>query len=367
MTPTSVLTVQELAKTYPGGESPAVAGVSLEIEAGRTLTLLGPSGCGKTTTLRCIAGLERPDAGEIEVEGKTLFSSGRGVDVPANRRGLGLVPQSYGLWPHMSVFDTTAFPLTVVPRRLRASKAEIRERVDRVLAVVQLTGLEERRSGDLSGGQQQRLALARALVMEPPLLLMDEPLSSLDARLREDMRLELKRLQRELSVTALYVTHDQAEALGLSNSVAVMNAGRIEQVGRPRDVYERPGSAFVAEFIGHANLLTGTVRERRPDGGCMVETEIGLIAAGGCSEAPGAQILVSIRSEQVVVHEGREAGPNRFGGEVVTRAYRGESIDHVVDVGGREIRARTASSATLEPGTPVVVELPESACLAIPA
>jgi iron(III) transport system ATP-binding protein len=364
-----VLSVAGLVKTFDGGRVVAVDGVSLEVEAGRTLTLLGPSGCGKTTTLRCVAGLERPDAGEIVVAGAVLYSSGRGIDVPANRRGLGLVPQSYGLWPHMTVFDTVAFPLTVAPRRSRSPKREIANRVERSLAVVKLSGLEDRRSGELSGGQQQRLALARALVHEPPLLLMDEPLSSLDAQLREDMRLELKRLQRELGVTALYVTHDQAEALALSNVVAVMNAGALEQVGRPREVYERPASAFVAEFIGNANLLPGVVAERR-SGGYLVTTEWGALdVASTAVLAAGAEVMVSIRSEQVVLVPGEsdDPGPNRWRGTVVTRAYRGESIDHVVSVEGRELRARTASTFSVVPGTQVTLELPAEACLAIPA
>ena len=214
-----MLSVRSLVKSFPNGPGPdgrVVDGLSLDVEAGQVFTLLGPSGCGKTTTLRCIAGLERPDAGEVEVAGRVLSSSANGTWVPAHRRGLGMVFQSYGLWPHMSVYDTVAFPLVVGPRSRRPSRAHTRERVERSLAMVRLAGLEDRPATELSGGQQQRLALARALVMEPPLLLMDEPLSNLDAGLREDMRLELKRLQRELGLTAVYVTHDQAEALALS-------------------------------------------------------------------------------------------------------------------------------------------------------
>ena len=367
-----MLRVEGLVKSFPGANggraTPAVDGVSLEVEPGLLYTLLGPSGCGKTTTLRCVAGLERPDEGEIVVGGRTLFSARLGIAVPPNDRGLGMVFQSYGLWPHMTVFDTVAFPLVVGPRGTRPGRAHVRERVERALAVVQLEGLEDRRATDLSGGQQQRLALARALVVEPPLLLMDEPLSNLDARLREDMRIELKRMQRELGVTALYVTHDQAEALALSNRVAVMREGRIEQVGKPRQIYERPETRFVAEFLGSANVIEGVV-EQAADGGCSIATPQGTLTAGPSDGvAAGDAVAISIRAElvEIEVDGAGPAAPGRWRGVVRARAFRGDSIDHVVEVDGVELRVRCDSSQSIRPGTEVSLRLPREACCLIP-
>src|SRR5499426_1796585 len=249
--------------------------VSFEVPAGKLFTLLGPSGCGKTTTLRSIAGLERPSAGEISVGGTVIYSSRKNVFIPPNRRGLGMVFQSYAIWPHMTVFENAAFPLQVSKKSI--PKKSIQERVHRVLKVVALDEMADREATKLSGGQQQRLALARALVMEPPLLLLDEPLSNLDAKLRDRMRTELKRLQRELGITTVYVTHDQSEALALSHQIAVMNGGRIEQVGSPREVYERPCNRFVADFIGTTNFIDAQVIEETGDGRCHVGTPVGVL------------------------------------------------------------------------------------------
>ena len=300
---TAMLAIDGLEKRYGHGADSveALCGVSLEVERGQLFTLVGPSGCGKTTTLRCVSGLERPDGGEIVVGGRSLFSADRGVDLPVHQRRLGLVFQSYALWPHMNVFQTVAFPLQVLPRAQRPPAAEIRVRVERTLATVKLEGLQDRPATDLSGGQQQRLALARALVLEPPLLLMDEPLSNLDAQLREEMRIELKRLQRELQITVLYVTHDQAEALAISNRIGVMRDGRVLQVGKPREIYERPGSRFVAEFMGHSNLIEGKLERRRDDGRLLVSTAARTLELESESALPpGAPVLVSIRAEDVV-------------------------------------------------------------------
>src|SRR3982751_6291243 len=262
-----MLEVRNLIKSFDGSRGSdtrvfAVNDVSFDVEDGELFTLLGPSGCGKTTTLRCIAGLEMPDQGEIAIDGRTLFSSERHVRVPANERGLGMVFQSYAIWPHMNVFKNVAFPLQVLPRKQRPGKRDRTERVERALKVVQLDHLAGRQATDLSGGQQQRLALARALVLEPPLLLLDEPLSNLDAKLREEMRFELKRLQRELGITGIYVTHDQVEALAMSNRVAVMRDGQIQQIDAPRVIYEQPASRFVADFIGTSNFIDGTIESR---------------------------------------------------------------------------------------------------------
>ncbi|MSO82955.1 MAG: ABC transporter ATP-binding protein, partial [Acidobacteria bacterium] len=267
-----MLSVEGLFTEYPGDHGQVVKAaqdVSFTVAEGRLFTLLGPSGCGKTTTLRSIAGLERPRAGEISVNGQVVYSSSKGVFVAPNRRGFGMVFQSYAIWPHMNVFQNVAFPLEVgdsgyvrgagAAKRTRLSRTQLRDSVMRVLTAVQLDHLADREATKLSGGQQQRLALARALVMEPALLLLDEPLSNLDAKLREKMRFELKRLQRELKITTVYVTHDQSEALALSHQIAVMHDGRIQQIGSPRDIYERPANQFVADFVGNTNFIEGTV------------------------------------------------------------------------------------------------------------
>jgi iron(III) transport system ATP-binding protein len=370
-----MLQVENLLKTFSTSRAEkrkrvqAVDDVSLEVKDGELFTLLGPSGCGKTTTLRCIAGLEMPDAGEISVGDRVFFSSTRRVRVPANERGLGMVFQSYAIWPHMNVYKNVAFPLQVLPRKQRPPKQVIRERVERTLAVVQLDHLASRQATDLSGGQQQRLALARALVMEPPLMLLDEPLSNLDAKLREDMRFELKRLQRELGITAVYVTHDQSEALAMSNVVAVIKDGEVQQQGRPREIYERPRSRFVADFIGTSNFIEGVV-ERGDGDRYLVETPYGKLAAtSGARFAPGAKVVVAARPEHIDLEPGSANGsvPNRWHGTVGNRAFMGEAVDHVVAVGDREIRVRCNPSVSISTGTGVVVTFREDACSLIPA
>jgi iron(III) transport system ATP-binding protein len=371
----ALLRVRDLVKTFPPGRSEtervaAVNGVSFHVPAGQMYTLLGPSGCGKTTTLRCIAGLERPDGGEIVVSDRVLFSSGRGVNIRANERGLGMVFQSYAIWPHMNVFRNVAFPLQVLPQRSRPDRREIADRVGEVLRVVRLDHLADREATDLSGGQQQRLALARALVMRPPLLLLDEPLSNLDAKLREEMRFELKRLQRTLGITAVYVTHDQVEALAMSNRIAVMRDGTIEQIGKPRDVYERPTSRFVADFIGSSNFIEGTIEEGTPADGYRIATAHGDLRAHSEASLPkGTSVVVSVRPEHVGLHEGgpRAEEAYAWSGTVQARAFLGESVDHVVDVGGFEVRARCNPSLSIPPGSPVTVSFAQSACSLIPA
>jgi iron(III) transport system ATP-binding protein len=366
-----VLHVDHLIKGFAGRRRDedrvlAVNDVSLDVDDGDFFTMLGPSGCGKTTTLRCVAGLETPDSGEIEVGDRVFFSSRRGVKAPANERGVGMVFQSYAIWPHMDVIHNVAFPLSVAPRRKRLSKKEIRARVERVLAVVHLDHLADRQATDLSGGQQQRLALARALVMEPPLLLLDEPLSNLDAKLREEMRFELKRLQREIGITAVYVTHDQAEALGMSNLIAVMKDGVVQQVGRPREVYEHPRSRFVADFIGTSNFIDGVIERKEPGGDVyVVETAHGkLTAPSGASFAPGTAVVVAARPEQIDIKSAtgsNGAGPNSWSGTVGNRAFMGEAVDHLVTVGDRDIRVRCNPSISIAPGTAVTISFREDA------
>src|SRR5680860_789253 len=246
-----MLTITDIVKTFEGtgiGRSKprvvAVDHVNVEVKQAQLYTLLGPSGCGKTTTLRSIAGLEKPDSGRIVVGGRVLFDARRGIDVPTHKRGLGMVFQSYAIWPHFNVSQNAAFPLTGWHRGRRMRRSEVTKRVERVLELLGLEELKDRPATKLSGGQQQRLALARALVVEPPLLLLDEPLSNLDAKLRESLRYELKRLQRELGITSIYVTHDQVEALALSTHIAVMSAGGVVQLGKPREIYENPANKF---------------------------------------------------------------------------------------------------------------------------
>lgn len=370
----AILTVDELVKVFhdpsDGSDVHAVDHISFEVEQGKLFTLLGPSGCGKTTTLRSIAGLERPTSGEIRLRDTVLFSSEKGLNIPASRRGLGMVFQSYAIWPHMDVAGNVEYPLTVQPRARRPAKKDRDERVERVLSIVQLDHVAGRKATDLSGGQQQRLALARALVMEPPLLLLDEPLSNLDAKLREGMRLELKRLQRELGVTSLYVTHDQVEAMAISNWVAVMNHGVIQQVGRPRDVYERPANLFVAGFIGTTNLIAGTVRSHSASDGYAVDTALGTLHAATGPDTPasvGDGVLLSVRPEHVVLAVDRaRTGGNVLEGRVLARAFLGEAVDHVVQVGGREIRARTNPRISYPDGKEVWAQLEVEACHLLP-
>jgi iron(III) transport system ATP-binding protein len=368
-----VLAVRDLVKSFPTSRGErhrrvlAVERISFEVERGELFTLLGPSGCGKTTTLRCIAGLESPDEGEIEVAGRVFFSSKQRIHVSANARGLGMVFQSYAIWPHMDVFHNVAFPLQVLPRRRRPSRRQLREQVERALEVVRLDQFASRRATDLSGGQQQRLALARALVVEPPLLLLDEPLSNLDAKLREEMRFELKRLQRELGITSVYVTHDQAEALALSSRIAVMRHGKIEQIGKPREVYERPASRFVADFIGTSNFLDGTVNARE-HGVYTIQTALGELRARSDADLPvGAQVTVSARPEHITLEPGSNGtGPNRWQGRVEARAFLGEFVDHVVSVDRREIRARCNSTVSIPPETAVTLIFSEDTFSLIP-
>ena len=341
-----MLRVRELRKTYEGGVV-ALDGLDLDVQRQRITTLVGPSGCGKSTVLRCVAGLERPDAGRIELFERRLFDAVASVEVPAAERGLGFVAQSFALWPHLTAARTVAFPLEVAPRRRRLSRAAIKNRVERTLGLVQLDGLEHRRPAELSGGQQQRLALARALAVEPPLLLMDEPLSNLDAPLREELRVELKRLQQDVGVTVLFVTHDRDEALALANVTAVMRAGRIEQVGKPREIYERPATQFVAAFAGRANLLNGV--SERPG---VVATAVGPVVVDDGAARVGERVTVALRAEQLSLSAGGGEGGR---GVVRTRIYRGDAIDHVVEVDGVELRARCHPGTSLRPGTPVTL------------
>jgi putative spermidine/putrescine transport system ATP-binding protein len=293
--------LEAVSKCFAGTVN-AVDAVSLDIRAGEFFALLGPSGCGKTTTLRLIAGFETPDQGRIVVGGRDV------TDMPVHRRDMGMIFQSYALFPHRTVAENVAFGL----RMRGVARHEIDKRVASALAQVALTGLEERRPGQLSGGQQQRVALARAIVIEPPVLLCDEPLGALDRKLRQQMQFELKQLQKDLGLTLVFVTHDQEEALAMSDRIAVMNAGHIEQVGAPSDIYERPRTRFVADFIGEINLIDGTWSGGRflaADGRAMPAP----LAAGG----PGA---VAIRPERVAITAPEQG---LLAGRIITANYLG--------------------------------------------
>jgi ABC-type Fe3+/spermidine/putrescine transport system ATPase subunit len=334
----TVLRLAGVSKLF--GPAPAVDGASLEIQRGEVFTLLGPSGCGKTTTLRLVAGLERPDAGEITLRGRVVASAARRLFVAPHKRNLGMVFQSYAIWPHMTVFENVAYPL-----RLRGTKGTVvRDKVVRVLDLVGLSGLEERSATLLSGGQMQRLALCRSLVYEPDLLLLDEPFSNLDAKLREQMRVELKLLQRRLGVTVLFVTHDQIEALSLSDRIAVMQRGRVEQVGAPRDLYERPGSPFVRDFLGQTVILRGRVAGGEP-GAVMVKLDgaLGgrLVTGRGASEAtlaPGAEAYVAIRPEDIEVTAADGASPKHSAlpGVIEALLFVGDRYEARVSLGGEQ-------------------------------
>jgi len=364
-----MLLVEGLKKTFNargGGRVQAVDGVSLTVEPGRLLTLLGPSGCGKTTILRCIAGLERPDEGRIVIGDEVVFDSGAGLLVPANRRGIGMVFQSYAIWPHMTVFENVAFPLRVARDR-RYARDEIAAKVKRALEMVRLGGFEGRSATQLSGGQQQRLALARGLVREPALLLLDEPLSNLDAKLREQMRFELKRLQNELGITTLYVTHDQSEALALSDQIAVFSAGRAIQLGGPIDIYRRPASRFVADFIGTTNFVAGRAETVDAGGAGQAMTEFGPIGCRFSKEVrTGDPVLVLVRPEDTVLAAPGDGAAGGFAGKVENRIYLGEVIDYLVRVGNEELRVRTRPEDDFAIGDEVRVVLPEERCFGLP-
>ena len=337
--------------------SAGVLGVSFEVEQGELFTLLGPSGCGKTTTLRSIAGLEQPDSGLVKLRDKVLFDGANGTNVPVNRRGLSMVFQSYAIWPHMTVFKNVAFPFEVLPRKERPSNKVIREKVEAILDTVGLGNYIDRSAVQLSGGQQQRLALARALVTEPQMILLDEPLSNLDAKLREGMRLELKRLQRDTGITAIYVTHDQAEALSLSSRIAIMDAGKIVQVGAPREIYGSPETQYVADFLGAANFLDGTVKDCHGDE-LIVETRIGIIKARGqSSRQVGSKVVVCLRPENLcIATETPAAKPDNFiEAKLSAIAFLGDRIDHIVVAGESELRIRSDASVRIHRDADVFV------------
>jgi iron(III) transport system ATP-binding protein len=350
------IAIREVTKRF--GPTAAVDGVSLDIADGELFTLLGPSGCGKTTLLRLVAGFYRPEAGTI-VFGERVVN-----DIPPHARNIGMVFQNYALWPHMTVFQNVAYGL----RLRRLGRAAVEARVADGLRKVNLVGLEARYPGQLSGGQQQRVALARALVLNPDILLLDEPLSNLDAKIRVQVRAEIRKLQQELGITTVYVTHDQEEALSLSDRVAVLREGRVLQVGPPRELYERPRSRFVADFVGTNNLIPGTVRAE--DGGALVvETALGPLRGRAVGPVgPGRPCVLAIRPENLEVGEG-DADGNRLAGRVGLASYLGSTLRYDVEVGEATFKADIRDAwhhEVLPVGTRVTLSFPASVALVLP-
>jgi len=328
------LEVRNLVKIF--GKLTAVDNVSFKVEQGEVVTLLGPSGCGKTTTLRMVAGFEKPNAGEVEIAGRVVVATNRRINVPPEKRDIGMVFQSYAIWPHMTVFENVAFPLNV----RRANRQEIKRRVEETLELVGLANFSDRPAILLSGGQQQRVSLARALVYSPSILLLDEPLSNLDAKLREQMRIEIKRLQQQLGFTVLFVTHDQIEAMSLSTRLALMNQGRIEQIGAPQDVYEHPQTPFVEDFLGRILRFRGKIIEKRHgfdvvefDGLKNVQVRIPESLDGA---AVGKRVMVAIRPEDTRIESNdSDNRDNVIPCDVENILHLGRDLELVLRVGGR--------------------------------
>jgi iron(III) transport system ATP-binding protein len=349
-----MISIKGLEKTFRAqhGKVDALKSINLEVGEGEFCVLLGPSGCGKTTTLRCVAGLERPDSGEIEISGSLVNSTSRRINVSTEKRDLGMVFQSYAIWPHMTVFQNVAFPLTQGQKRF--AKSQVADKVRCALQRVQLAGLEDRPATDLSGGQQQRVAMARAMVTEPKILLMDEPLSNLDARLREQMRVELKKITRSIGVTTLYVTHDQAEALSLGDKVCVMNYGEILQTAKPNDIYVHPANLFVAQFVGEMNFVKGHVT-----GPARVECPLGSVpVAPPNGIGVGAAVTLAIRPEHVNVENASNSTPGAARGKVASKNYLGDSALLEVEVNGVTLLAKLAGDTDLTVGQEAAVDLP---------
>jgi iron(III) transport system ATP-binding protein len=356
----ALIEIKNLLKRYK--KVVAVNHIDLEVNEGEMLTLLGPSGCGKTTTLRCIAGLETPEDGDIVIDGKPMLSEGF---IHSSQRGIGMVFQNYAVWPHMRVFNNVAYGLKIK----KVSKKDIQERVLEVLELVGLEGLGERYPSQLSGGQQQRVALARALVGNPKVLLLDEPLSNLDAKLREKMRFEIKSLVKRMGITSVYVTHDQAEAMVISDRIAVMDSGDIVQVGTAQEIYKKPANKFVADFIGTMNFMSGEIVQTPRDGDAVcVRTEFSeavLCQTDSITQAtPGKEVFVSIRPEDVEVFtQPPQDKENLFKGVIAHKAYLGNFLYFFIDVNGTRIQAQVPHGLPQEEGQEVHLFLDPEKCM----
>ncbi|NWF92198.1 MAG: ABC transporter ATP-binding protein [Syntrophaceae bacterium] len=355
--------IENLYKRF--GNVAAVNHIWLEVNRGEILTLLGPSGCGKTTTLRCIAGLEKPDEGDVIIDGQSMFSQGF---IPPSKREIGMVFQNYAVWPHMRVFDNVAYGLKI--RKL--PKKVIKKKVTETLESLGLTGLEGRFPGQLSGGQQQRVALARALVGNPKVLLLDEPLSNLDAKLREKMRFEIKSLVRRMGITSVYVTHDQAEAMVISDRVSIMNAGDIVQVGTPEEIYKKPANRFVADFIGTTNFIAGEISEvLRERELVSIHTEFGqkmlCKIPDPAMASTNKKVTISIRPEDIeVFKEPREGADNLFKGTIVNRAYLGNFLYLFVSVDHTMVRVQAPYGIKQKEGEELFLFLNPEKCIVLP-
>jgi len=340
----------------------AINRIELEIQQGEMLTLLGPSGCGKTTTLRCIAGLERPDEGDIVIDGKPMLSQGF---VQPSKRGIGMVFQNYAVWPHMKVFNNIVYGLKLK----RMPRTEINAKAQEVLAMVGLAGLEDRYPSQLSGGQQQRVALARALVGNPKVLLLDEPLSNLDAKLREELRFEIKSLVKRMGITAVYVTHDQAEAMVISDRIVVMESGNVVQIGTAQEIYAKPANRFVADFIGTMNFMPGEIVAVLPDAaGVHVRTEfsdkIVCTASAGSTASAGETVYASIRPEDVEIFtDPPQDRDNLFKGTIAHKAYLGNFLYFFVSVNDTMIRVQVPHHLPQEEGQDLYVHLNPQKCM----
>jgi iron(III) transport system ATP-binding protein len=329
--------VENLVKHFKRGDGALVAavdGVSLEVMPGRFTVLLGPSGCGKTTLLRCVAGLERPIEGRIEIRGRVVFDRTAKINLPPEKRGLNMIFQSYALWPHMTAAANIAYPLVC----RKVSKREIPDRVASALRLVGIPDLGNQYPNQLSGGQQQRVALARAIVSNSDLVLFDEPLSNVDAKVREQLRFELLSMQRELGFAALYVTHDQTEAMELAHTIAVLESGKVAQEGTPQEIYREPRSRYVGGFVGTLNEIEGVVKSVEPGGAVSVETSVGLLTAGASIDgvAVGDRVVVTCRPERAEVSSTRPAQANVWEVTVEASVFSGSRTEHVVSFEGNQ-------------------------------
>jgi iron(III) transport system ATP-binding protein len=354
--------IRGLNKNYysEGKTITALADVDLVIPANQIFTLLGPSGCGKTTLLRCIVGLEMPDSGEILIGGELVYSSEKEIYVPPEKRGLGMVFQTYAIWPHMNVFDNVAYPL----QTRKIPPGDIRRMVEKTLHFVQLDGFEKRPATKLSGGQQQRVALARALVAEPKVILFDEPLSNLDAKLREETRKELRSFLTELAITAIYVTHDRIEALSLSDTIAVMKNGRIIEMGTPREIYFASDRRFVADFIGRANFIEGRIAGME-DIFTRIDSAIGPIACEQKKDGvpQGTAVTVCVRPEFIKVFpENHPTGRNIFKGKIESLVFVGDAYEGEIRIGGTLIFFRIEPTTAVREGDDITLQFDPRHC-----
>jgi len=349
--------LESIVKRY--GNVAAVDHIDLEVSPGEFLTLLGPSGSGKTTTLKIIAGLEYPTEGQVYIDQSSVLNK------PPFKRDLGMVFQNYALFPHLNVFDNIAFPL-----KMRSfPKDTIRKKVSGILDAVQLKGFESRFPRQLSGGQQQRIALARAMVYEPSVLLMDEPLGALDKKLREEMQLEVKQIQERIKITTIYVTHDQSEALTMSDRIALMNKGKIEQIGSPQDLYERPTNRFVADFIGESNFIEGNVSGIQGRTAEMTSTKDTFVRINNAADLQmGQSVTLAIRPEKIRINQSASESANTFPGTIESVVYLGEIVKYIIALGSGEILAAKSTNVTggyLKKGDKIEISWKVEDCLIV--